>query len=496
MSEQDAHASDGEVSGADARDGSGGSVTTSARRMAAIPSLRPERRRLGRQAMTLGFGATAVAVALIVVAVTLFGSRGHLAPSRTAHASATQTTGAQRATSSVSLNSVAAISMDASNDGWALGDATSPSATSSQDSVAALYHYDGSQWRLAQLVKGFSIYTGYAPATIKMLSPTDGWVFSDTDSFVLHYDGTSWRQVKITLDGGAIAPIVLALDMVSPTEGWAAVQGAGNTPQGAVSFLRYDGQQWTRDAGVISLPGSNGPPPVITGISALLGGDVWAVGYIIAPPPQGTGTDANVGLIFHRIGGVWQLVSKLNAPTTSVDNVVPSGILMLSPTIGWIIGESDQYQTNSNGTFVNSHALLLHYDFSKTGTRWVPVTPPIEFPTVGDHLNQVIAAGPNDVWVSGSTTSENIVSGVSVNGLLLHYDGAHWTQLTPTLLLTSSGSTGFTRVGLNTIALTPDGVLWAAGGIAKSDQNGMGSPFFCHDVGGQLVIDTPTLSMP
>ncbi|HET9111138.1 MAG TPA: hypothetical protein VFN78_09965, partial [Ktedonobacterales bacterium] len=475
MSEQDERVSDDELRGQSARD-DGGSVATSARRMAAIPSLHPERRRIGRQAMTLGFGATAVAVALIVVAVTLFGSRGHLAPARTAHASATQTASAQR-TIGASFGPIVAISMDASNDGWALGDATSRQA-GPVDPVAALYHYDGSNWRLAQVVKGFSVYAE-EPASLKMLSTTDGWAFSDAPGSLLHYDGTSWRPVTIAPNGAR----VLALDMESPTDGWAAAQGGDNMP---LNFLHYDGRQWTLDADVATPPGLDTNQLVISGISSSGGGDVWAVGYdAVQEPAQFSGVAPSVGLIFHRVGGVWQLASRLNAPTAAAANIFPRGILMLSPTSGWIAGDSSQTTTTtevggSSVTMAATHALLLHYN----GAHWTPVSVPLSTPSGSDQLSQIVATAPDSVWVMATSNAQTILpNGVAFSGDVLHYDGTAWSEVRPSVT-----PTGVTSVMLTALSSGGDGTLWAIGMTSLPHSEG---GFFCRYVGGVWQIVQP-----
>ena len=479
MSEQDERVSDGEPREQSERDG-GGSVATSARRMAAIPSLRPERRRIGRQAMTLGFGATAVAVALIIVAVTLFGSRGRLAPARTAHASVTQTASAQRTIGAASFGPIVAISMDAPNDGWALGDAT-PQSSGSQGDSAAFYHYDGSNWRLAQVVKGFSVYA-QEPASLKMLTTTDGWAFSDAPASVLHYDGRSWRPLTIAPDGAH----VLALDMESPAEGWAAVQDPGNTPQTPLSFLHYDGQQWTRDAGVITLSGLDLNQLVITGISSSGGGDVWAVGYdAVLEPAQFSGAAPSVGLIFHRVGGVWQLMSRLNAPTMAGANIFPRGILMLGPTSGWIVGDSSQTTTTtevggSSVTMAATHALLLHYN----GAHWTPISVSLSTPSDSDQLSQIVATAPDSVWVMATSNAQTILpNGVAFSGDVLHYDGMAWSEVKPSVT-----PTGVTSVTLTALSSGGDGTLWAIGMTSLPHSEG---GFFCHYVGGAWQIVQP-----
>jgi hypothetical protein len=469
---------------------------TQDRKMAAIPSLRPAPQRIGQRAWTVGFSATAVAVALIVIAVTLFASRPHSGVAQTAaHVSATQTAGAHGAAGTAAGGPIVAISMDSPTDGWAIGDATGQQAGPVQTSVVALYHYNGSQWRLSQQIQGFPTYmgTGANPSTLKMLSATDGWAFGGS-GHVLHYDGTAWRSVTISPAGGEQVLQLLALDMVSPTQGLAAARLGTSSPQGALGFLRFDGQQWSVEQGIISsLPGLDMNTLTITGISATPGGDVWAVGWAYAFASQSASQTSvpQVGLIFHRANGVWRLASELNQPTASVQ-IIPRDLLMLGPDTGWIVGDTDQTTTateigGATTTLTTTHALLLHYD----GARWTQVSAPFATPTTSDRLQGIVATGPDSIWVTvQSNASAVLSSGVQFSGDFLHYDGTTWSEVTPSPTLK-----GVTSAWITAASPALDGTLWAVGGAELvQNQHGSVGPFFCLYANGAWGVVTPVVS--
>ncbi len=307
---------------------------------------------------------------------------------------------------------------------------------------------------------------------------------------VLRYDGTAWRSTTITVTGNEQIVQLLALDMVSPTEGWAAARLNTTSPQGALGFLRYDGTQWVVEQGDFSLPGLDKNTLMITGISAAPGGDVWAVGsaYPYAAPNTSQSSSSQVGLIFQRVNGVWRLASQLNQIGASTA-LIPSGILMTGPATGWIVGSSQQTQQSPDGAIGISHALLLHYDLQQTGTRWVPVAAPIANPSNGDQLNEIVATGPDDVWVNGNTSGETITAGLAINSLLLHYDGARWTAVTPAF----PSLTGVDNASIDNIALTPDGTLWAVGALEiGQDNQGVVRPLMCSYSDGAWSVATVT----
>ncbi len=157
---------------------------------------------------------------------------------------------------------------------------------------------------------------------------------------------------------------------------------------------------------------------------------MWAVGG--APPANPQPTLSGVGLIFHRVNGVWQVATALNSIHSSTE-LDPYGIYMTSSTSGWIVGGAHQSKQSSEGYTTVSHALLLRYD----GHRWTQVTAPLGTVTENDSLQQIVGTGPNDIWASGRSSADAVTStGLQISSLLLHYDGASWSQVTPSISVT------------------------------------------------------------
>lgn len=444
------------------------------RKVATIPNVHLEAR-LSQRAWAIGFSATAAALVLIVVAVSLFGSHWRLTGS---HATATPTASAHGQVFLARYGPIVAISMDSPTDGWALGDGTRPGGSLA---AAGFYHFDGSHWRLAQTFKGIEI-NGIENASVTMFSRTDGWAFNGLGT-LFHYDGTSWQATAITTASGEHVVHLIALDVVSPTEGWAAAyMGVGATGAGDIGFLHYTNQQWTVERVPTALPGVDVANLNITGISALPGGDVWAVG--VAPASGATGgppatTPTTVALVFHRVAGVWQVANRLTAPTAG-DSLNPRDIYMSSPTSGWIVGDIDSYQQNPEGYSTTTHALLMRFD----GTQWTQVSVPINSPTDNDSLFHLMATGPNNIWVEVRTTAGTVMpGGLEVLGELLHYDGSAWSAVSPT-----PSPQGIVTIQVTNFTLAPDGSIWSAGS-ARNGQNTPG-PFICSFRNGTWTAST------
>jgi hypothetical protein len=467
-----------------------GTQAAPARKMAAIPSLRPgpRERVMGRQRWAAAFGATAAAVALVVVVAALFATHARPPAMRTAaHGAATQTAGAKsHQAGAATPGQMAAVAMDSPTDGWALGDATGPQPGSVQTSVSALYHFDGAQWTLKQRVKGFSAF-GAPGGTLTMLSANDGWAFTGN---LLHYDGVAWRPATLTVAGDAVANL-MAFEMISPTQGWAvAYLNNGSSTQ---VFLRYDGSQWSVDKSSVALPADLDPATLkITHIAAAPGGDSWAIGWAFVRQPTATNNDQGnpgpqVGLIFHRVNGGWRLATQVSLPS-GVTSMLLNDLLMTSPTSGWIVGQISKNATMiGGGKTTITQPLLLRYD----GVSWTAVPAPPDVTTNDDTLQQIVASGPDNIWVNAQTNGATIgPNGASVSATFLHYDGKAWSEVTPTFTVNAATSASVASIGL-----TSSGQLWAVGSIvAIQNQQASVSPLFCLYANGAWSVVTPVAS--
>jgi hypothetical protein len=92
------------------------------------------------------------------------------------------------------------------------------------------------------------------------------------------------------------------------------------------------------------------------------------------------------------------------------------------------------------------HGLLLHWD----GHGWAQVTLPAD----SEELWAVTAVSASDVWVSGTDPGGGL--------LLLHYDGTGWTRL-PVPAITPGGTPQ--RIFLTGMAATSASDVWAVGSV-------------------------------
>jgi hypothetical protein len=463
-----------------------------ARKVAAIPSLRPAPRgRPSSRAWAMGFSATAAAVILVVVAATLFSSRGR-APTHTAAHNASATATAQAKLVATALGPIAAISLDSPTDGWAIGDATprqNLQSTGPITSVAALYHYDGTQWTLEQRVVGYQVFTTQN-TSLRMFSATDGWAFGAYPN-VLRYDGTSWRMEPISVAGTTEIFGVYSVDVVSPTEGWAIASSGAIGGSSTLAFLHFDGSQWTVEQLGITLPSDLDPQSMqTTHISALPGGDVWAIGNAnitrsdVTPTAQNNGPNSR-GFVIHRVHGVWKVEDIVSMPSGAIVTQF-NDIQMTGSQSGWVVGLMRvNVQTVGGGPSAPvQQPLLLRYD----GARWVAVRAPQDITASGEMLASVTASGPDHVWVLVGTSGENInANGESVSALFLRYDGAAWTEVQGVI----PGVTYSSNVQISAMALGADGTLWGLGSTVKvKNQQGFYTPLIASYHNGVWSVAT------
>lgn len=146
------------------------------------------------------------------------------------------------------------------------------------------------------------------------------------------------------------------------------------------------------------------------GISMVSATDGWAVGD---DDPVGKQT----AMLLHYTGVRWEQVVLPPGldPTVSLNS-----ISMVSPVEGWAVGSAWPV---TGATAGRNQAVLLHY----THGAWKVVST-----TFSSGLTGVFMRTASDGWIAGSDPS---------GGLLLHYDGASWRQVTaPALTGMSVGS--------------------------------------------------------
>jgi photosystem II stability/assembly factor-like uncharacterized protein len=239
---------------------------------------------------------------------------------------------------------------------------------------------------------------------IKMLSSTDGWSVGTGwpvaigDAF--HWNGANWNPIE-SMDAYSV-------DFFSDTNGtmgWAVgVWG---------DIYRWDGSNWYS----VSSPSTVD----LWSVDIISSEDAWAVGGGVEPPTYQTR-----GVIIHLENSEWVTVTM---PTTTT---VMSDVSMISPTIGWAVGEtgtifewqgsgwlispspttqdlaSIQMLDASNGWIVGGNGTILHWD----GMLWSSYASPTT-----SYLTDIAFISPTDGWAVG------------VGGTILRWDGINWTQV-------------------------------------------------------------------
>jgi hypothetical protein len=193
-------------------------------------------------------------------------------------------------------------------------------------------------------------------------SPDDIWA---TDGGVfLHFDGALWNIATPSL-----VHRTQAIWGTGTANIWAV--GASNAPG---SIWHYDGAQWAEDRS--DLPGVN----AVWGSAP---DDVWAVGF-----PEGGGES-----IQHYDGTLW----------SDVSTGLTLGLFGI-----WGSGRTDVWAVGSAGA-------ISHFD----GSQWTDATPtPTRF-----FLSDVWGSDPDNVWAAGGGGSTGNETGFQ------HYDGMQWNEV-------------------------------------------------------------------
>lgn len=183
----------------------------------------------------------------------------------------------------------------------------------------------------------------------------------------------------------------------------------------------------------------------LRGVSALSANDVWTVGWSTKP----NGPEfAEQTLIEHWDGAKWSIIPSPNPVITTAEADVSQlyGVAALSPNDVWAVGEY------KNICCLPSRTLIEHWD----GAKWSIVPSPS--PETGSNSLQAVAAvSANDVWAAGYYGSDN--PNEPVLTLILHWDGAKWSQVPSP---NPNRDIGYTN-GIYGITVVSANDIWAVG---------------------------------
>jgi hypothetical protein len=288
-----------------------------------------------------------------------------------------------------SADALQAVSAVSKSDAWAVGWYGTPTGYNT-----TTLHWNGSTW---------SVVPSPNPGAWNFLygvvarSSTNAWAVgyyldasSNYQTMALHWNGTTWTQVSSPSVGGTSTEL-WGVSAVSASDIWAV--GASGTSTSSTFTMHWDGFVWTQ----VSSP-SPGDSPVLSAVSAGATGNVWAVGNTF-------GTTSQQTLIEHWDGHAWTQVPSPNPAGPSMANVL-TGTAAVSGSNAWAVG------------YAGGATMVLKWN----GSSWSPVSAPSPGPNYS-RLNAVSADSSSDAWAAGTNVSRR--KGFD---LLLHWDGATWTQ--------------------------------------------------------------------
>ncbi len=206
--------------------------------------------------------------------------------------------------------------------------------------------------------------------------------------------------------------------------------------------------------------------PVLFGVSAVSGSDVWAVG-------RQNSTGVFKTLILHWNGTAW---SKVNSPSPSLADAELMGVSAVSGSDAWAVG----WYWNRTGTATDT--LILHWN----GTAWTQVNSPTAPRYTDFGLTGVSAVSGSDAWAVG-------VRGVPSDGrksgtLIFHWDGTAWTLVNSP----SPGSGPNQLEGVSAVSGS-DADAWAVGNYSSLDNPGASRTLVLHWNGtAWSKINSPT----
>lgn len=340
-------------------------VIPSALDVSGAPDLRAPSERAGARKGWVARGtALAAAVLLVALGAAVFHA---LAPSRNSRTIApilaTPATPVIQQTQPLPSDELLAqtdlsdVQMLSATEGWAVGD----HVTTTGVFRSLILHYTGGRWHEDPFV-----IQGVSLRTVFMDSPTDGWAGGDgmgTTGFLLHYAHGQWSEMASPDDFP-----VIDIQMLSAEEGWAIEVRPGGVNPPAFYLLHYLHGAWSRvsrgDSHLVALsllsPSEgwaagrgaiarlhNGmwstwaqkAPGDVTALQMVSADDGWLAG--VAPNWDAMAANSHLFLM-HFDGTNWRNVALPALPGGGASDLSDTfeHFAMVSATEGWAVGSS------------------------------------------------------------------------------------------------------------------------------------------------------------
>lgn len=334
------------------------------------------------------------------------------------------------------------VKVVSASDIWAVGSNYANGA-----SQPLTVHYDGTSWSVVT-APGPPSGTSYYLQGVDASAGNDVWAvgysynttnYYDT-ALIMHWNGTIWTIVPAPITG-AINSDLYSVVSVSAYSAWAVGAYEDSAYQGHTLILHWNGSTWVQQTGG---PGGGAFSSYLSGVTAVSGSELWAVGYNSGVPYRLHTTDA--GATWNQVAGP-STVSGFNAvAATSSNNVVAVGcssytgcshtrverwdgsvwtLQSSSPTFGQLSAffKSAAAVDPTHAWAVGNYSDGNPFIFSWDGGSWIAISSTL-LPAGGvfASMYDISASAANNVWAVGDYQTGDYTG----HNLTLHFDGSAW----------------------------------------------------------------------
>lgn len=209
-------------------------------------------------------------------------------------------------------------------------------------------------------------------------------------------------------------------------------QFQANQPSGGAGLPIFTASCVTTGASTSAYSGV----PVFSQVSVVTPRDSWVVGNVYASSASFLSVQP---MLEHWDGAHWTIAAGLNIMGLLKTNSHWNGaalqrLAVVSASDIWAVGSVGTYAHDSSSSYQpeSGQVLIEHWN----GRQWqaIPAASGVSDPY--SVLNDVAAISPNNVWAVGYTSD---AARIRTAALLEHWDGSHWTRITPGALTSQVG---------------------------------------------------------
>ncbi len=192
-----------------------------------------------------------------------------------------------------------------------------------------------------------------------------------------------------------------SISMVSPTEGWISGYNFSSATFQPL-LLHYLNGSLFRET---NLQGEDQGITIVSlaHVVMLSANEGWAIGA------YGGAAGCNGAVLLHYSNGQWKANQRFSG-------IGINSIAFASPADGWAVGGGQACNQSSPST-----PIMYHYD----GKSWAAVSAPSD----AVELDKVVMTSASDGWMLGLKLSSGNGANATTPGLLLHYDGKSWSEV-------------------------------------------------------------------